>query len=62
MAGTFQTPIEPETKKSSSKVWLIVLIIVVLCCLLVACGFAGYWLWENGDRLIQDWFAFSYLV
>ncbi|OGO18735.1 MAG: hypothetical protein A2Z14_09595 [Chloroflexi bacterium RBG_16_48_8] len=62
MAGTFQTPIEPEGKRSSSKVWLIVLVVVVLCCLLVACGAAGYWLWENGDQLFEDLLAFSSFV
>jgi hypothetical protein len=66
MAETIRSPMESEGQGSSSKVWLIVLVIVlVLCCVVVACGAGGYWLWENGDRLIEDlddWlFLFTYI-
>jgi len=61
MAETIQTPMGDEGQGSSSKVWLIVLVVVlVLCCVVVACGAGGYWLWENGDQLLEeleDWLA-----
>jgi hypothetical protein len=58
MADTIQPPVDSQGRGTSSRVWLIVLIVVVvLCCLIIACGAAGYWLWENGDELFQDWLA-----
>jgi hypothetical protein len=63
MAETMQSPMDSQGRGSSSRVWLIVLVVVlVLCCVVIACGGAGYWLWENGDKLLEDWLAiFSYI-
>jgi hypothetical protein len=58
MAENMQASGNPETGGSSSKVWLIVVVVVVICCLCAACLGAGYWLWENGDELFEqfeDW-------
>ena len=62
MSETIRPPVDNQGK-GSSKVWLIVLVVVVvLCCVLIACGGVGYWLWENGDELFQDWLAiFSFI-
>jgi hypothetical protein len=55
MAETVKATPDTEVQGSSSKTWLIVLVVaLVLCCVVVVCGGAGYWLWENGDRLIED--------
>jgi flagellar basal body-associated protein FliL len=62
MAEKFQSSENSGTGRSSSKVWLIVVIVVVVCCLCAACLAAGWWLYENGDQLLeqfQDWSAFS---
>lgn len=47
-------PLPPEQKKSS-KTWIIILIVVlVLCCLCTCLGYAGYWLYNNGDALMEN--------
>ena len=42
-------------KKSSSRWIIIVIVVVVVCCLCAALVGAGWWLWENGDELLEDW-------
>jgi DNA-binding transcriptional regulator of glucitol operon len=51
-------PVAPATsspeEKKSSKTWLIVLVVViVLCCLCLVCGWLGYYLYQNGDRIFK---------
>lgn len=47
---------EAEPKKS--KTWLVVLIVVlVVCCVCVVAAAGGYWLWNNGDRLLESFGA-----
>jgi hypothetical protein len=41
---------------SSSRTWLIVGgVVIILCCVCAVCGGVGYWLWENGDRLLEEY-------
>jgi DNA-binding transcriptional regulator of glucitol operon len=42
-------PVEP--KKNRTGLIIAVIVIVLCCCCLVGAGL-GYWLWQNGDRLI----------
>ncbi len=45
-----------ETKSSNSKtVWIIVgVIVAILCCCLLILAGAGYWLYKNGDAIIEE--------
>jgi hypothetical protein len=62
MAETVRGVPESEGNASSSKPWIIIVVVlVVLCCLMLVCGAAGWWLWENGDQLIDDYFSWSLL-
>jgi hypothetical protein len=36
-----------------SKLWIVVVIGAVLFCGCVFCAAAAYWLWTNGDRLLE---------
>ena len=55
MSETVQGIPESEGKGSSSKKWIIVVVIVVvLCCVVVMCGGALWWLYTNGDSLLND--------
>ncbi len=49
-------PVQPP--KRDNRVWIIAIVVILLlcCCCLVL---AAVWLWNNGDRYIQD---FSYLA
>ncbi len=52
-----------DAPKKSSKTWLIILIVVlVLCCCCAVVGGLGYYLYNNGDALMQDWSALSSLA
>ncbi len=46
-------PPAPAPKKSSNTWLIVVIVLVVLCCCCVGLG-AAYWLWNNGDKLIQN--------
>ena len=63
MAETVQGIPESEGKASSSKAWIIVVVvIVVLCCMMAMCAGIGWWLWENGDRFLDDFIDWSTLL
>lgn len=50
----------PAPQKNNT--WLIIVIVlVVLCCCCVGLG-GAYWLWTNGDRLIQNLGPTSYIL
>lgn len=57
MADQFGTPVsaygEPP-KKSNNTMIIIVVVVVLLCCCCVVLAGATYWLWMNGDALIQQ--------
>ena len=43
---------DEEEEKKDNKIWIIIaVIVVVVCCCIVVFGFAGYWLYTNGDEL-----------
>ncbi len=46
-----------QPPRSNRNIWIIVIVVVVLlcCCCLAA---IGIWLWNNGDRLIQQFNSF----
>ncbi|HLB64220.1 MAG TPA: hypothetical protein VJJ46_05220 [Anaerolineales bacterium] len=53
MTEPMGTPMEETTEPKKSRTWLIVLIVVlVVCCLCAVLGVGGWWLWNNGDRLL----------
>jgi len=58
MAEEFGNPIESEEGQSKSRIWIIVAVIVVilLCCCCFS-AISGGWLWNNGDRLLEDFGA-----
>jgi hypothetical protein len=53
-------PVQPEKK---SRTGLIIgIVVAVLCCCCLVFGGLGYWLWNNGDQLMQQLgMAFSLL-
>jgi hypothetical protein len=46
-------PIPPEQKKSN-KTWIIILVVVLVLCCLCACGAIGFYLWNNGDTILNE--------
>ena len=49
------TPVNdvPEEKKNK-KLWIILgVVLILLCCLCLVIGGAVWWLWDNGDRLLD---------
>jgi hypothetical protein len=46
-------PIPPGQKKSRNT-WVIVLVVAVVLCCLCSCIGIGYWMWSNGDSLMQQ--------
>lgn len=48
--------LNPPEKKDNKILWIIVAVvaIIILCCCLVVV-FGGVWLWNNGDRLLEEW-------
>jgi hypothetical protein len=41
-------PVEPKKNRTGM---IITIIVIVLCCCCLIVGGAGYWLWQNGDKL-----------
>jgi hypothetical protein len=46
--------LEPPAKRNTTLIVIIVVVALVLCCCLALLAFAGTWLWNNGDRILQD--------
>jgi len=49
-----ETPITPapeEPKKNNTILYIVIGVVVLCCCCAALAG--GYWLWNNGDRLLQ---------
>jgi hypothetical protein len=43
-----------EEEKKDNRLWIIIaVVVIVLCCCCIVVGFGGYWLWENGDSLLD---------
>ncbi len=45
------TPAPEEPKKNNTLLIVAIVVIVLCCCCAAAAG--GYWLWNNGDNLLQ---------
>jgi hypothetical protein len=46
-------PVSPEQpKKSNTGLIIAVVVVVLLCCCCIG-GVGAWWLWNNGDRLMQ---------
>lgn len=55
MAETVRGVPETGGKPASARPWIIIVVVIlVLCCMLVVCGGGLWWLWENGDELLED--------
>jgi len=56
MTEDFETPISEDGPKNNTRriVIIVVVVLVILCCCCVAGGYGLVWLWNNGDRLLQD--------
>jgi len=46
-------PSQPEPKKNRTGL-IIGIVVAVLCCCCLVVGGLGYWLWINGDQLLQQ--------
>lgn len=46
-------PMLTPTNKNNTILIIAIVVIVVLCCCCVAVA-GGYWLWNNGDKLLQQ--------
>jgi hypothetical protein len=54
MTATPIPPVVEPAQPKKSRTWLIILIVVlVLCCLCAAVGGGAWWLWKNGDQLLD---------
>lgn len=45
------TPITEEPKKNNTVLYVVIGVVVLCCCCAAVAG--AWWLWNNGDRLIQ---------
>lgn len=52
---TTYTP-EPEKKKNTTLI-VVVVVLLVLCCCCLLLGGAGYWMYWNGDALLEELFS-----
>jgi len=73
MNQNYGTPIPPleeiPSQPKKKNTWLIILIVilVVVCCCCAIFGGGMYWLYNNGDKLLEDmdlsslWLALSFI-
>ncbi len=45
------TPVSEEPKKNNTVLYIVIAVVVLCCCCAAAIG--AWWLWNNGDRLMQ---------
>ncbi len=45
------TPAPEEPKKNNTVLYIVIGVVVLCCCCAAAIG--AWWLWNNGDRLLQ---------
>lgn len=53
MNETPVTPLPEEPKKNNTTIIIAVVVVVLLCCCCIAV-IGGYWLWNNGDKLLGN--------
>ena len=44
-------PVSEEPKKNNTVLYIVIAVVVLCCCCAAAIG--AWWLWNNGDRLLQ---------
>jgi len=44
-------PVTEEPKKNNTVLYVVIGVVVLCCCCATIAG--AYWLWNNGDRLLQ---------
>jgi len=54
MSDDFNAPFSPEEKPKSKTPIIIAIVVAVLLCFCCALTFGGWWLWNNGDALLQS--------
>lgn len=56
MTEDYETPIPEEEPGNNTRriVIIVAVVLAILCCCCVAGGYGVVWLWNNGDRLLQD--------
>lgn len=59
MPASEGTSTPPEKKKNTTLIIVVVVLLVLCCCCALIAG-GGYWLWVNGDALLEQ-FEFSVL-
>jgi hypothetical protein len=47
------TPIEEPRRRSNTTLVVVIIILLLLCCCCALLA-AGYWLWINGDMLLEQ--------
>ena len=52
MNETNEMPVTPEAPKKNNTPLIIGVVVVVLLCCCCVVGIGGWWLWNNGDKLV----------
>ena len=58
MAQDFESPSAPlmePPKRRNTALIIVIVVLIILCCCLAFGAFALTWLWNNGDRLLEQW-------
>jgi hypothetical protein len=50
--GTTEPPFQ-EPRRTNRSIVITIIVLIVLCCCCAAI-LAGYWLWNNGDQLLEQ--------
>lgn len=56
--SSLEPPEQP--KKSNTWIWIVAAVVLLCCCCVGAIG--GWWLWNNGDQLLQGTGVFLQLL
>jgi flagellar basal body-associated protein FliL len=51
--GTPITPAEEQPKSNRTMIIIVVVLVVLCCCCAIVGGGAAFWLWNNGDALLE---------
>jgi len=53
-----QTPVYPEPKpKRNRTIIIVLLILLVMCCCCAFLTVTGWWGWNNGDQLMEEYLS-----
>lgn len=63
MDNEYGTPLTPEQpKKNNTTLIIVIVVLVILCCCCVVVGGFGWWLWTNGDAILEQMESMSRLL